>query len=407
MRLALALLSGLLLTACGDDGDSGSSDPGPPPGPLDRYASDDPAFHECDTAADCDEGDLCLVGVCLSAGDLPGGDASRGGERRDENGVNVGIDQGIPPVASCWKRPDVVPDEPAEVELRGRVDALGSGGNPQGLCVTVYERDALLRHWREDSRCMDVADPLPRSACFGTSACDCAGLAGPDLTRCEADAGPWIGDTIVRGSDGRFEIRAVPTNVPLVVKVTGERDGAGEPRSWIDTYVWDTVARTDRLDTDDNGEVSFRAYASVVSKVDWVTFPPVLGLTRGVTPGNGVVAGELLDCGSDSRDPEPIIGAVLGSIRPAEVLGFHNGDPEAAIGFEIELKATANLGIYGALNIPAGANRLAAVARIFGELELVAISDFFMPPGSAVLLNFQGRSLQRGETADAAGAADE
>ncbi len=367
----------LLVAGCGD----GGGDPAAPP--------PDPAFHECAGDGDCDDGRVCVAAVCLPA---PARAATLGGEEKDEQGRDVGIDSEEPPVTGCWGTSDPVADLPAQVRLQGRVEPLASGGSVQGLCLSVYDQEALLRHWREESRCPEVGDPDKRAECFATDACTCAGKVGPEQETCEADAGPALAWGLVKESRGDYAIDGIPTNRPLVVKVSG---GGG---LWKPTYTWGEVARTDRLESDDQGTRFFWVSAQVVSNTDWLVFPPLLGLTEPLPADTGAVAGELLDCGVADRPPQPIIGATMGLVADPVVLGYHVGDPESdAFEPESTRPHTANLGIYVALAVPEGPNRLAAAALVTGEVRTVASLDLYVPPSSGLVVNVYGHSAWREE----------
>lgn len=369
-RRAIALCS--LLVACGADG-----------GPADEVASFDPALHQCAADAECAADESCLSEVCLKT---PGDVASRGKEED-----NQGIDLGEPPAVDCWSNPDPIGQpELRSVPVQGRVEALGtSGGDVAGLCLSVYDQDSLMAHWRQRSRCPDLPSVEAQVACFGTDICACGGLAGPAKAECVEDAGPVLSHTLLASNDGRFTLPEIPTDRPLVIKISGQ------PARWMNTYMWQEIARTDRLEEDENGEPYAWLYASVVSKIDWVIFPPILNLPRGIQPGRGVVAGEIRDCGTADRSPDPILGVKVGMVTDGTVLGYHTGDPTDDIGFDPKLEQTAFLGIFGGLDIPAGPNRLVASGLVEDELRVVAWTDFYLPPESILIVNFAGRSEWR------------
>ena len=329
----------------------------------------------------------CLAGVCLHA---PTRDASLGGEGEDADGNSIGIDKESPPVVTCWSDPDRIDEEPALVRISGEVEPFGTGNDRgiPGMCVTIYDAEALVAHWRDDSRCPDVADPQARARCFSTDPCECAAKLGPERTKCDADVGPYLGYSLLTERNGRYAIDGIPSNRPLLIKASGEE------QLWRDTYVWSSGARTDRLQ-DDEGQSAFRVDPVVLSQTDWVVLPTLLNMAGKPEETKGAVAGELLDCGAPGRDPEPIIGATFGLVADAGFAAYHNGDPEADIGLDANLTHTQSLGIFGALDVPAGPNRFVMGVEIAGSTRVAAMADIYVPPGAAIVLLLNGRAQWR------------
>lgn len=344
----------------------------------------------------CPEGTSCLEDVCIDTPTIAG---QLGGEERGDDGKNRPIVLDAPVNTSCWVTPDVAPDEPRSVPVRGKIDELAVGPPKSGMCVTVYRQPELLAHWAGDSRCPGLANVDERVACFRTDPCECEDMeAGAAKTACETDVGPALGFARSTDGDGAYALADVPTNEPLVLRLSG-REGL-----WKETFMWGVEIRTDRLETDaDSGEVYERFDPIGVSEGDWGVVQTLLGLASTVPPDRGAVAGELRDCGAEGRDPEPLMGASFHLDPDGIVRGFHGGDPEALTDFTPDLTESRNLGIFGSVGVPEGPNRFVAAVKLGEELHKVADYELYVPPSAGVILYVQGRVRWRSEAA-AAGA---
>ena len=364
MTLPLGLIGLLVAVGCGEDDD----------------------VEPC--AGACEEGTACLADVCI---DIPTIAGQLGGESEDAAGKAIPIVLDAPANTSCWVTPDPAPDEPRSVTVRGKIDELAVGPPKNGMCVTVYRQPDLLAHWADGARCPGVTDVTERVNCFRTDPCECEDMeAGQAKTDCEADVGPMLGFARSTDGDGGYELADVPTNTPLVFRLSG-REGL-----WKETFMWGVEIRTDRLETDpESGEVYERFDPVGVSEADWGVVQTLLGLASTVPPGRGAVAGELRDCGAEGRDPEPLIGASYFLNPDGLVRGFHGGDPAALTDFTADLKETRNLGIFGSIGVPEGPNRFVAAVKIGEELHKVADYDLYVPPSAGVILYVQGRVAWR------------
>ena len=334
----------------------------------------DAALAECLSAPQCTAGEACLGEVCVAE---PARAGALGGTETNAQGEVVAAEDASAPVTGCWKEPEPASAEPATVTLGGRVRPLESGGTVQGLCVTVYDAEALVEHLRGASRCPGIEDATRRARCFAKDGCICANEIGPRKTECEADSGPELGHALVARPDGEFTISGVPSNRPLAVKVSGGS-------TWRPTWTWGPTSRTDRLTGDDRVWVEPR----IASETDWTVLPQRLGVAGGEQ--TGLLAGEVLDCGASGRPPRPVIGAALGLVGDAAAVGFHDGSPTGDV-YDVEAGWTANQGRFAAAGLPAGANRLVAAVRIGEQVRSIGEVDLYVVPGAVAWIHLDGR----------------
>ncbi len=342
---------------------------------------------EAEDCAACDVGATCLDSVCIRT---PTVEASLGGEGRDADGESVALDLGISPNTQCWVTPDAAPAAPATVSVRGRIDELAVGPPKAGMCVTAYRQQELVRHWTTESRCPGVADVAERVACFRANPCACDALTDEAArAACSADVGPALAHAPSSSRDGDYALEGLPTNAPLVFRLSGHEG------LWKETFMWGIEIRTDRLEVADDGSPYARFDPIGVSEGDWGVIQTLLGLSSPVPPDRGVVAGELRDCGDADRGPEPIIGATF-HLEPAGIVsGFHGGDPNNLTEFSPDIGETRNLGIFGSVGVPEGPNRFVAAVKVGEAVKKVADYDLYVPPSAGVILYVKGRVMGR------------
>ncbi len=370
----IALLVGV--AGCGGDTEDKAPEPEPCGGP-------------------CADGTTCFEDVCIVTPTITG---QLGGERQREDGKGEPYILDAPVNTLCWVTPDVVPDGPATVTMRGKIDELAVGPPKSNMCVAAYLQSALMDHWADGSRCPGLAAVQERVDCFRIDPCECEAMEDAAAkAQCEADAGPVLSYATTTDNDGAYELTDVPTNEPLVLRLSG-REGL-----WKETFMWGVEIRTDRLQTDEaTGDVHARFDPIGVSEGDWGVVQSLLGLASTVPPDRGAVAGELRDCGAEGREPEPLHGASFHLDPDGLVRGFHGGDPENPTEFSADFKESQYLGIFGSVGVPEGPNRFVAAVMIDEELQKVADYDLYVPPSAGVILYVQGRVAWRsgGNAAD-------
>ena len=366
LGLMLALASGAM-GACGDDDttpmDGGGGDAGDPTvdgGPVDNGVSGDEVFAGSCTAPRCSGSQLATACTCVPAPASPAMNPEAftinrvGCTQLESDGVNErneqddfcdegGADRA--PNLSCMQ-PGMyrVRGEVQMVTMYGVVDVFGNGADADDILVEVYAEGAngalgaLL-----GSATAQIEDP-----CFETD--------------------NVIEDGMVQQSRriGFFSIPNIPTETALVVKTSGD------PTFWRDIYSYNIEALNEEVETGALPEGSCETLptgprweyrARIISSADWRSIPLTAGLVDGIRAGSGAVAGEIHDC-----DDIRVEFAQVGTNPPAAgVFTYFNDNPTNPLPETSRDVGTSLLGLYGALDVPAGPVDVAAVGRLDGQ----------------------------------------
>lgn len=232
------------------------------------------------------------------------------------------------------------------VTFYGVVDVFGNGADADNITVEVYEEgpDGTL-------------GPLLGSATAST--------ADP----C-AETEDEIENDMVTGTRllGFYAIPNIPSETPLIVKTTGNRD------FWRDIYSYNVQAEAAELETAPPpadacetlrtssmfaGVPRYEYRARILSSSDWTSIPLTAGLVDGIRATSGAVAGEVHDC-TDTR----LEFAQAATFPEAEVLTYFNDNPDNPLPDTGRMVGTSLLGLYAALDIPEGPVDIAAVGRV-------------------------------------------
>ncbi len=369
MRKFQTLLGAILvlgLSACGDD-DAPSVDAGPAAdggdvdaGPTDNGVVGDEVFDGSCAAPRCGAGQLATACTCVPAPASPASDPDAfainrvGCSQLESDGVNERNEQDdfcdesatdAAPNLGCMQPGSYrVRGEVQEVTMYGVVDVFGNGADADDITVEVYEEgvDGAL-------------GPL-------------VGTAVAQIEDPCAETDNVIEDGMVQQSRriGFFQIPNVPSETALIVKTTGDAS------FWRDIYSYNIEALNEEIET---GEPPAGACASIpsgprweyrariISSADWRSIPLTAGLVDGIRAGSGAVAGEIHDC-----DDIRVEFAQVGTNPPAAgVFTFFNDNPTNPLPDTSRDVGTSLLGLYGALDIPAGPVDVAAVGRLEGQ----------------------------------------
>jgi hypothetical protein len=306
------------------------------------------------------------------------------------------------------------------VTMWGRVDRFGGGDVTAGIEVAVFKASEF-----KPEACAGIADKAKRDACFvddskvgkplaTTVSIDAAKAkdAGLNLAghlepgqKCEKHLDCGNGyecrkptasiDKVCVLTHGVFALEGVPTNTPLVVRVHGPQPNLGK---WHDSYLWDLVLFSDRLDGKGagkqpakyEGKDTFRMNPTIVGEGQWKLVPNTIGIGS-IEEGNGVIGGRIRDCGKGGgRRGWPINKAKVALGVPAAGLAFFNDEEDNTVPVNSS-SVTDRLGRYAAVDIPPGANRVAATASIDGKIVALGGIDVFVIPDALVIVSLPGR----------------
>ncbi|MBW2529678.1 MAG: hypothetical protein JRI23_36215 [Deltaproteobacteria bacterium] len=228
-----------------------------------------------------------------------------------------------PPDLACLQAgaypPPPDPGASQLVTLTGKVDIFANGCESQDVTIAVHTVK------RTDGGDEADLDQLVGQSTQTASDCALAGVAEPGVLGCGADDTRW---------ECTFSYPSVPTETELVVVTSGSE--------WTTVYEYGVFLR--------NAEVSGGQVARdlhVVAADDYATMAQA-AMGRTVTPGHGVVLGEVHDCG-DVR----LQNAVAEVDVPKFVTTYFNDDESAPLP-TFTAKTTSSLGLYAALDIVAG-----------------------------------------------------
>jgi len=406
------------------------------------------SYSACNSTSDCSVGE-CISNVCV-------GDPTATSYIAVEanSGVvefpDIDPELGCYAVAGAFDPNDGVTPAPQDqlVTVWGDIERFGPGPSTFDVCVTFYDHERLLEFF-DNSPCNKLGVTQERVDCFRSDPCRCDAmtgteqttcyktiglcdkLTGPDKTACEAslpDGKPLIYGYGLSGcEDGQgnpmgcrdagvqhlFRIAGIPVNRDLVVKASGLE------LRWVDTFEYGALLPWNKVshgtadpitgDTD-----TFKFQANVIAVGAWDSIPITAGLPYPIDRlDRGAVAGRLQDCGLEGRsaaDPtipaldasQPMVHSTVGFAVPPTKLAYFNGNPNDSLPDPGRIDANL-LGIYAALNIPWGKNRLAVRVELDqDQAGADCVSDgghflcngpsrnFFTIPHSVTIITFDG-----------------
>ncbi|MCB9611024.1 MAG: hypothetical protein H6721_02345 [Sandaracinus sp.] len=368
MRKLLLGMCILALAGCGDDDTTPGVDAGPGTdadttvdgGPVDNGVVGDEIFDGSCSSPRCSGSELATACVCVPPPASPDATPDAftinrvGCSQLESDGVNErneqddfcdegGADRA--PNLSCMQAGMYrVRGEVQMVTMYGVVDVFGNGADADDILVEVYEEGA--------------------NGALGA-------LLGSATAQIEDDCSETdnvIEDGMVVQSRrvGFFSIPNVPSETPLIVKTSGDAS------FWRNIYSYNIEALNDEIETGEPpaGSCStipsgprWEYRARIISSADWRSIPLTAGLVDGIRSGSGAVAGEIHDC-----DDIRLEFAQIGTNPPAAgVFTYFNDNPTNPLPDTSRDVGTSLLGLYGALDIPAGPVDVAAVGRLDGQ----------------------------------------
>ncbi|MEM9073228.1 MAG: hypothetical protein AAGE52_32285 [Myxococcota bacterium] len=231
------------------------------------------------------------------------------------------------------------------VTFFGVVDVFGNGGDAENITVEIFEEgpDGMLGPMLGSATAL-ISDP------------------------CSEQEDEIENDMVVGTRQlGFYAIPNIPTETPLIIRTSGDRD------FWRDIYAYNIQAENEELITDPpaadacetlrtspmfDGVPRYDYRARILSSSDYTSIPLTSGLVDGIRPTSGAVAGEVHDC-----DDVRIEFAQAATLPEPEVFTYFNDNPDNPIPDTGRMVGTSLLGLYAALDIPAGPVDIAAVGR--------------------------------------------
>jgi len=308
------------------------------------------------------------------------------------------------PDLSCIGVLDNPPANPPTVTVTGYLEVFSAGDEPTDIKVQVYDPADLVGVTRIDPSVptiaevtigvadleADIAAGVAR-ACFAESdnvaefsvecpvpTSDCGGSCLDDLS------GP---DFCYNGScydrlryEGRYEIPNIPTHQPLVMRTVG-LDGYDDV-SWgvmaqVNIYLRTTDAEYNET------EGTYELNANVISRQDWLKIPQTMGLSGGMSPGFGAIAGEVHDCAGIR-----LLGAQVGLFPQSPYFAYFNGNPIDTVPLTARLSSGTNsLSVYAEFELPAGDMAVEAWGLINGTPTLLGSHQTFVFQDSVTVLS--------------------
>jgi hypothetical protein len=394
----------VLLVSCGGGGGGVDSGPeGPCNGTLDQAWPDDENAEFCTRQWTLEDPALVLT----ECGDI------------FENCSNDGPE----PDFSCIDTPPGDPPaDPATVTLTGWVDVFSSGPNSDNARVQLFLESAIATATDldavtpaatfdiqlDDTSLVD-ARACPKERDFMQGQCvvptdDCGGSCDKEIA---------AGQFCYQGScvdlqrwEIQYSIADVPTNTFLVVRTVG-LDGGGDPQvignTWSPLIQYNAYLSTaDRacVDSEDRDCIDttvdpaiYRSDVNLLSSQDYMTIPTSAGLSAGITPGNGAIAGEVHDC-NGTRIQHAQVGFSLD--RAPRVLVYFNGNPVRTLPRLQQFPlGTDPLSLYSGLDISPGPISVNAIGVSADTLREVGHFAARIWPDSVTLVRLGGaRPLQ-------------
>lgn len=389
---------GLVLSACGDDGERGI-----------RTDTSDTADTAGDTTSDTSEGD-----TLADTNDTPAPLPNACGESRPcaQGACRSGVCVQDPPaganayltdpvenlLTTDW--PDLscvdaaaeaaMPVETRTTTMYGAVSRFGKGRKTVDIKVEV-----LLAEGFDPSACEEEATATAKRTCYrnyGTPIASTLSVTPPtpsslpeSCTRHEeCPLGYQCFDPAELGGDceeqfGLYELAGVPLNTPLIIRSYATTNEA----QWHDTWMFNVI-----LDPAREVEGRTQYDAQMVSHGQWLLTSNSVGLPD-MSPNNGAIGGRIRDCQGDRPYAWPISEVRLNLAQPGSGIVYFNNLEDDTVPL-IDRQSTDILGRFAALDVPAGWNRMAGAARVDGQVVSVGSTAVYVIPNALSIVSWPG-----------------
>jgi hypothetical protein len=167
-----------------------------------------------------------------------------------------------------------------------------------------------------------------------------------------------------------FEYPDVPTETELVIKTSGAK--------WAPTYEYGVVLRS----TEVAGGVVARDVVAIEAADYQVAVQIALG--GGMQAGNGIVLGEVHDCG-DVRVSNAVV-----NVAPSGKGPFYFTSNEAAPLPDASAKSTGVLGLFATFDVPPGPAVVAASGLSQGTSTALGFARVRVFPDSVAMIRLKG-----------------
>lgn len=325
---------------------------------------------------------------------------------------------GTTPNFSCVDEPPGEPPAtPATVTLTGWVDVFSSGPNADGARIQIF-RESDLAGVSDITTATPLATfdiELDETTLVGARACpkdtdfkqgQCVVPTDDCLGQCDKaiGAGSFCYETEcvdLQRWEVLYQVEDVPTNTFLVIRTVG-LDSGGQPEvtgnTWSPMVQYNAYFATndrdcvDELDRDcidaSASPAIYRADVNLLSSQDYMTIPTSAGLSAGVTPGNGAIAGEIQDC-DQVRIRHAQVGFSLN--RAPRVLVYFNGNVVKTLPrLQQAAEGTNKLSLYALLDISPGPIEISAVGVSGSAMREAGRYEAQIWPDSVTLVRIGG-----------------
>ncbi|HEY3355984.1 MAG TPA: hypothetical protein VGQ83_22215 [Polyangia bacterium] len=304
------------------------------------------------------------------------------------------------PALSCVTTPPgAEPGTPATVTLTGFAMVFSSGGDSKNITVKVYSAAAITT-----PEALDSATPigtyttaLPATGtpadgdvracptedenkvrllgCVSPSSAGCVPKCGDAVNGaefCYVAPGQTAGTCIERSRyEPRYTIPNVPTRTPLLIVTTGPGGKTDlvwsmmvQQNEYVSTNAPECGAGvvTNCFHDKAGASPSYELNVNALSRGDYSSIAVTAGLSQGIPPGHGGIAGEVRDC-DDIRLQYAQVG-----VSPAPTqLKYFNGDQWNTLPVAAS-EGTCRLGLYTALDLPPGKAQIEAYGLVGGQV---------------------------------------
>ncbi|MDY0001138.1 MAG: hypothetical protein RBU30_07590 [Polyangia bacterium] len=308
------------------------------------------------------------------------------------------------PALSCIGQADNPPPNPPTVTIQGFLDVFSAGPEPVGIVVKVFDAATLTGVTRLDDSVSPIAEVTVTQsdieddvsagvarACFSKKddvgiyqiecpipTSDCMGACTDSLQGTEFCYQAQCFERL--RYEGRYSLSGIPTHRPLVILTLGQ-DGYTDTTWGVMAQVNVYLRTTDPEYDEVNG--TYELDAQVLSRQDWYKIPQTMGLSGGISPGYGALAGEVHDC-----DGIRLKGAQVGLYPQSNYFAYFNGNPLDTVPLTARLPlGTNNLGLYSEFELPAGEIEVEAWGLVGGTRTLLGQHSSFIFQDAVTVLS--------------------
>lgn len=246
------------------------------------------------------------------------------------------------------------------VTVWGTVKVFGTGGDSQHIRVTIYRAGA------------------------DGSLGEMLGSAVSDLTHAAHGAeevySPSRDRVLFTRQLGGYQIANIPTETELIVTTEGDTADTGAQGLWshrvYDYNILFANAEVDRemAPASVPGDHKLRYNPRAISNTDWTAIPSTSGLSSGITPGRGALAGEVHDC-DDVRLSNAVVESAPRRAWDGPVVYFSENDTNPLPDLSRVQRGTSILGTYALLDLDAGPVTVAA-AGLDAQRHLLHLGSY-------------------------------